>query len=160
MRYEWRDYTTDDAACVDGWMDDEAVHYTGCDDGWDDYISYMMQEPYVRHGSNFWCKLILDNHKPIAVAALYLTEENVLCISELVVDSHARGLGHGKALLRELLDNTVSILGCDIRGASVVIFPNNLASIRAFSCAGFSMTHAHPDGDALYYQYDIPKTEL
>ena len=160
MRYEWRDYTTEDAACVNGWMDDEAVYYTGCDDGWDDYITYMMQESYVRPGCNFWCKLITNGNEPMAAAALYLSEEQELCISELVVAPQVRGSGHGRALLRELLDNTKTILGCDIKGASAVIFPSNLASIRAFSGAGFSMTHAHPDGDALYYRYDIPKTEL
>lgn len=156
MRYEWRTYTADDAATVDSWMDPDARYFTGCDDGWNAYITEMHSEDYIRIGENFWCKVVMSEHRPIAAAALYLAEDGILWISEMVVKPEARGQGHGSAILQELLCRTDTVLGCTIRGAEAVIYPNNPASIGAFEAAGFHFSHAHPDGDAFYYKYDIP----
>ena len=160
MRFIWRDYTADDAETVDGWMDRDARHFTGCDDGWDDYITAMCHEDSIRIGENFWCKVISTEQQPIAAVALYLAEDKILCVSEMVVRPDARGMGHGKAVLRHLLCHVDTILGRTIRGAHAVIFPGNRASIRAFEAAGFHFTHAHPDGDAFYYKYDIPDPDI
>ena len=156
MRYEWRTYTADDAATVDSWMDADARYFTGCEDGWDAYIAAMLCEDYIRAGENFWSTLIFEAHQPIAAAALYLAEDGTLRISEMVVKPQMRGQGHGRAVLQELLCHTDAILGCTIRGAEAVIYPNNQASIHAFEAAEFHFSHAHPDGDACYYKYDIP----
>ncbi len=159
MRYVWRDYTADDAADVECWMDDDARHDTGCDDGWDAYICYMLAEDYIRPGENFFCKIIADRDAPIAAIALFLAEDGVLCISELIVRPEMRGRGHGKSILTELLTSANAILGCAFTQAEAVIYPNNTASIRAFEAAGFQFTHTHPDGDAYYYRYKRPETD-
>lgn len=159
MRYLWRDYTADDARTVDGWMDDEARYFTGCDDGWDAYVTYMRGEDYIHPSKNFWCMVISAEDLPIAAAALHLTEEGILMVSELVISPEYRGQGHGRAILTELLTATDAILGCTIRGAEAVIYPDNPASSRAFEGAGFRFSHAHPDGDVFYYRYEVPDTD-
>lgn len=159
MRYEWRAYTADDAACVDGWMDEAVRRDTGCDDGWDDYVRYMLAEDYIRPEENFFCRIIAAQDIPIAAIVLFLSEDGVLCISEFVVRPEMRGRGHGSAILAELLTSADFILGCAFTQAEAVIYPNNAASIRAFERAGFQFTHAHPDGDAYYYRYKRPDTD-
>jgi len=159
MRYNWRAYTADDAADVDGWMDDDARYYTGCDDGWDDYVRAMLDEDYIRPEENFFCRIIVDQTIPIAALALFLTEDGVLWISEFVVRPEMRGRGHGSAILAELVTSADAILGCTYKRAEAVIYPNNIASIRAFAAAGFHYTHTHPDGDAYYYRYGRSDTD-
>lgn len=159
MRYIWRTYTAGDAVTVDGWMDDEARYFTGCDDGWDAYITDMTGEDNIRPGENFFCRVIWDRSMPIAAVALFLEEDGTLFVSELVIRPDQRGQGHGRMILRELLTASDAIFGCAIRGAEAVIYPNNAASIRAFESAGFHFTHAHPDGDVFYYRYEIPDTD-
>ena len=159
MRYEWFDYSADDAETVDGWMDEDARYDTGCDDGWDAYITAMCGEDYIRVGENFRCKVIFSEHQPLAAVACYLAEDGTLCVSEFVVRPDVRGRGYGRTILRELLCHADTILGWKLRAAQAVIFPNNKASVRAFEAAGFRFTHAHPDGDAWYYKYDIPNPD-
>ncbi len=160
MRYCWRDCSADDAAVINGWMDSDARYFTGCDDGWDAYVTYMLGEDYIHPSKNFWCTVISAEDLPIAAAALYLTEGGSLMISELVIRPEYRGRGHGRAILTELLTASDVILGCTVRGAEAAIYPDNPASIRAFEGTGFRFSHAHPDADVFYYRYDIPDPDV
>ncbi len=72
----------------------------------------------------------------------------------LLVKPEMRGNGLGTALLRELLSDGEMIIGHQIERATAVIFPNNIASQKAFEKAGFVFDHLHEDGDAWYYRYE------
>ena len=74
-------------------------------------------------------------------------------IQEFIVSPSYRGKGYGTAILNELLLCSNNIIGQDISFAEAVIYPDNIASQKAFQKAGFVYTNAHPDGDAWYYQY-------
>lgn len=39
--------------------------------------------------------------------------------------------------------------------ANAVIYPNNIASQKAFEKAGFTFVSAHPDEDAWNYEYSV-----
>ena len=155
MEYAWRDYTASDAAVIEHWMDADARYYTGCDDGWDTYVSYMLREDYIRPGENFRCLVISAGEFPVAAAALYLDEDGTLCVSEFVVRPDMRGGGHGTAILRALAACADTLFNGQVLAIRAVIFPDNSASIGAFERAGFQFTHAHPDGDAFYYRYSL-----
>lgn len=150
MHFKWIDYSPDNAAVVESWLDDTAKRNTGCDDGWADVVDYWMHEPDSIPGENFWCKVILDNGKPFASVAVGLWD-GVFTVSEIVVNPEKRGQGYGSAALKELLTNGRTILGKDIETAKAVIYPDNIASQKAFERAGFTFESAHPDGDAWYY---------
>lgn len=53
MRYEWVDYSSELKSLVDSWIDDEAAIFTGCDDGFDEFYGYCIEEPETKLGENF-----------------------------------------------------------------------------------------------------------
>ena len=152
MRFLWTDYLAADEETVETWMDRTARENTGCDDGWADYANACMQEADTVLGENFWLMKVSEDGEPFAAIAVGLWEGE-LTISELVVAPEKRGRGFGSALLMELLNNSSAILGKEFISAKAVIFPDNVASQRAFEKAGFRFESAHPDGDAWYYAY-------
>ena len=153
MLYTWRDVNTEDFPLIDCWLDEEAVGFTGLDEGFGTYYGYWLEEPETIPGENFWVKLFCRDGVPAGVAAISLWE-GVFTLSELVVAPALRGKGLGTAVLRELLAEGKEILGKPIHSAMAVIFPGNHASRRAFEKAGFVYSSTHPDGDAEYYRYE------
>ena len=126
----------------------------GIDDGgWKAYYGYWLGDELTRPGENFWCKVILNWETPFAVSALFMTDDGTLTVSEFAVAPSLRGKGYGSSALRELLAKGQDIIGQPISSASAIIYPNNVASQRAFEKAGFKFDHAHPDGDAWIYTY-------
>ena len=152
MKYHWIDYSAAYAPIVAPWLDAAAQKYTGCEDGWDDYFEYWKNDSETILGKNFWGKLIFEDATPVAVLALAFAEGS-FTICEFIVTPEKRGQGCGSAILRELLARGEKILGREIGAAQAVIYPRNIASQKAFENAGFRFHHAHPDGDAWYYQY-------
>ena len=153
MLYTWRDVKTEDFPLIDGWLDEEAVGFTGLDEGFGTYYGYWLEEPETIPGENFWVKLFCRDGIPLGVVAISLWE-GVFTLSELVVAPALRGKGLGTAVLRELLAEGKEILSKPIHSARAVIFPGNHASRRAFEKAGFVYASTHPDGDAEYYRYE------
>ena len=153
MKYEWIDYSHEQKSLVDAWIDEEAEKFTGCDDGFDEYYKYWVDEPETKIGENFWAKIILEDRVPVGIISISFWDE-VFTISEFIICPYKRGKGIGTATLSELLINGKEILGIEIEKASAVIFPNNIASQKAFEKAGFVFSSAHPDGDAWYYEYN------
>ena len=154
MKFTWRDYySKSHSALVDSWLDKEAKSFTGCDESWNAFHSYYVGESGLRLNENYWCKVIYYNDHPFAIIALSLYN-SIFTIMEYVVSPEKRCQGFGSAALTELLENSDLIIGNIIKRAEAVIFPNNIASQRAFEKAGFVFDHAHPDGDAWYYTYN------
>ena len=73
---------------------------------------------------------------------------------EVLVAPEKRGRGKGSILLKELLQSK-EIVGFEILHSEAVIYPNNVASQRAFENAGFIYHNNHKDenGDSMNYVY-------
>lgn len=148
----WRDYDAQTMDFVETWLDADAVKATGLEDGFRDFYEYWAHEDGFEPGKNYWCKVVYACDTPFAVLALSLYEERLL-VMEMLVAPEYRGQGRGTELLRQLL-NSHEILGFPVRKSEAVIFPDNVASQRAFEKAGFYCHHVHEAGTALYYAYD------
>ncbi|MBE5874091.1 MAG: GNAT family N-acetyltransferase [Lachnospiraceae bacterium] len=79
--------------------------------------------------------------------------EGKIEIMETFVVPEKRGQGIGSKVLKELLKNG-QIIDFVIHKSEAVIYPNNIASQKAFENAGFKYHHTHEDGDAMYYVYE------
>lgn len=153
LKYGWVDYSKDYREIVESFLDDEAIKSTGCDDGFEAFYTYWMSEEDTRLNENFWFKVISTDQKSIAIIAIAKSPQNEFTVSEFIIAPTERRKGHGKAILKELLSNSSTILGERIDLARAVIFPSNIASQKAFAGAGFDFSFTHPDGDALYFEF-------
>lgn len=152
QKFAWEDYSSDYREVVEAWLDEEAKRFTGCDDGFEDYYNYWVNEVDTKVGENFWAKIILWDNFPVGVIVLGLWE-NVFTVSEYIISPEYRGQGIGSSALAELLKESQKILGVEIIDACAVIYPNNISSKKAFEKAGFRFVSEHPDGDAWNYKY-------
>ena len=152
MKNNWIDYTSAYKEMVESWMDGDAKRFTGCDEGFDEYYQSEVNDPETKPGENFWVKIIIANTDPVGIIALGLWD-NILTISEFIIRPDRRGNGLGSLALVELLAQSNNIIGVKIKDAEAVIFPNNIASQKAFEKAGFIFHSEHPDGDVWYYRY-------
>lgn len=150
MKFIWTNYIPETMSFVETWLDAEAIRVTGIDDGFRDFYEYWNSENIP--DETFWCKVVSENDIPFAVIAIGKNEGNHI-IMELVIKPEERNKGKGTQLLKELLENSSTILGHEIKSAEAVIFPSNPASQKAFEKANFIFAHAHKDGDALYYSF-------
>lgn len=128
---------------------------TGMDDGWKADYLYWTTEGGLCIGKNYWNKVLFIGEVPVAIISFALDIENEaeIHIMDILVRQDLRGRGYGSKAITELLQKGAEIFGHNILSATVVIFPNNTASQKAFERAGFAFDHAHPDGDAWYYLY-------
>ena len=152
MKYKWIDYSGKYKETVESWLDDTAKRFTGCSDGFDDYYQYWINDKETKLGENFWVKIILLENKPIGAVALGLSD-GAYVISEFLICPDMRGKGFGSSILNELIIRSRNIIGIEIKNATAVIFPDNIASQKAFTKAGFVLQSVHPDGDAYNYSY-------
>lgn len=150
MDFVWQDYNPQAMGYVENWLDAIAVKTTGLDEGFRAFYEYWIHEDGFDVGDNFWCKVVCEKGDPFAVIA-FCRHEGKVIIMEIVMKPEKRGQGRGSKLLKELL-NGEEITGFVIQKSEAVIFPDNIASQRAFHNAGFQCHHT--DGDALYYVYE------
>ena len=154
MIFTWIDYIPETMGYVENWLDEYAVRMTGMDDGFRQEYEYWANEDYNTVGENYWCKVVFENGVPFAVIEFGLYE-GVVTIMETFVAPEQRGQGKGSKVIKELLENSKTIIGIDIEKAEAIIFPSNIASKNAFENAGFKYHHTHEDGDAMSYVYEI-----
>jgi RimJ/RimL family protein N-acetyltransferase len=152
MGFSWEDYQPAVTDYVEDWLDEAAVKFTGLDDGFRAFYEYWAGEDDYIPGENFWAKVVFDNEEPFAVVALAEYEGKVT-IMEIVIAPEKRGRGMGTKMLQELLAGDARI-GFPIRKCEAVIFPDNIASQRAFEKSGFSSHHTYEDGSAVLYSYE------
>lgn len=67
MKFTWDDYSATYKDVVEAWLDEEAKKFTGCDDGFEGYYNYWVNEPDTTLGENFWAKIILQEDIPVGV---------------------------------------------------------------------------------------------
>ncbi len=153
MRFGWKPYCPGDAGLVDSWLDASAIHATGLEDGWQSFYDYWMTESAAGEGKDR-CFLISYQADPIAVMYIAAMGREIT-VSEFIVRPSMRGKGYGTAVIAELLTHAGQLLHTSAGLAKAVIFPGNLASIRAFEKAGFVCASENHDdcGDSLNYEY-------
>ena len=139
---------------VENWLDESAVHSTGLDEGFRSFYEYWSKEDGFIPGETFWCKVTFEEDTPFAVIA-FCQHEHKIIIMEVLVAPEKRAQGKGSSLLKELLKSK-EIVGFEIQHSEAVIYPNNVASQRAFENAGFIYHNNHKDenGDSMHYIYE------
>lgn len=153
MNFVWCDYIPQKMQFVENWLDEGAVKSTGLDAGFRNFYEYWANEDGFDAGKNFWCKVVCECDIPFAVIA-FCQHESKIIIMEILIDPDKRSQGLGSKLLKEFLERK-EIIGFTIQKSEAVIFPGNIGSQKAFENAGFQFHHAHEDGTALYYVYEI-----
>jgi len=150
--FTWIDYSTTYKGVVETWLDEEAKRFTGCDDGFEEYYNYWVNEADTQLGENFWAKVICKENTPVGIIVFGMWDD-LFNVSEYIISPDDRGKGIGSAALAELMLESKMILGVEITEACAVIYPNNIPSQKAFEKAGFKFESEHPDGDAWNYKY-------
>lgn len=153
MSFIWKDYDPLSMPFIEKWLDENAVRMTGIDGGWRAFHEYWITEGGMTPGVDYWCKVVYEGEKPVAIIAFSLYE-GTYTVMELLVKPELRGRGIGTSLLRELISRGNLIFGNRIKKAAAVIFPINTASQKAFEYAGFVFDHAADEEDAWYYEYN------
>ena len=151
MKFVWLDYNPATMGYVEDWLDADAIKSTGLDDGFQAFYDYWINEEDFIPGENFWCKVVFENDIPLAVIA-FCQHKSKLIIMELIVTPQRRGQHICTHLLKEMLEN-ISIIDTSFSQCEAVIFPNNLASRKAFVNAGFQYVRTHEDGSSILYAY-------
>ena len=154
MNYVWRDYDPETMMDIENWLDESAVRSTGLEDGFCSFYEYWIKEDGFCLGENFWCKVVYENGQPFAVIA-FCRHEDKINIMEVLIDQKKRGRGKGSKLLKELLGSNM-VTGFYIQKAEAVIYPDNIASQKAFENAGFKCrrTHKDEDGESMIYIFE------
>lgn len=147
--FQWVDYTSQYAPLVNSWLDEDAIDMTGLDMGWDHYWQAVREDAANFHGCQDFCKVILHDGVPCA-AVCYGIYQNTMTISEIVVAPNVRRQGIGTRLLTELIEFTSE---ADVDSLTAVVFPQNLASRKAFLNAGFCLDRRTEDGIDLIFSY-------
>ncbi|MBQ4575835.1 MAG: GNAT family N-acetyltransferase [Clostridia bacterium] len=150
--FNWIDYSDEYAILVESWLDDEAVKFTGIDQGWAAYYDYCINDLSPLVNGEIYIKIACDEKNPFGIFCL-CNVDGTYSISEIFISPEKRGMGYGSKALQDMLLHSEEIFGVEIVIAKTVIFPNNTASKKAFEKAGFEFESAHPDGDAWYYIY-------
>lgn len=149
---QWVDYDDKYAQLVDSWLDHEAISMTGLDTGWDVYWEAVKDDAVNFQGCKDFCKVILDNGIPCA-AVCFGIFQNTLTISEIVVDPRFRGRRIGTKVLAELVNMAKNHTFDSLNRLTAVIYPQNVASQKAFRNAGFHYERKTDDGVDLIYSY-------
>lgn len=152
MYFIWKDYTSEYAPFINTWLDTQAISMTGIDQGWNEYWNDVLEDAKNFSGSKEYCKIVYENDKPVAVIS-FGYYKSIVTISEIVVDPLLRGQGKGSRIIIDLLEYSDELIGGKIDRYTAVIYPDNIASQKAFEKAGFRFDYAHKDGDAWYYTY-------
>ena len=134
--FEWQDYTKEDAALVDSWLDADAVRLTGLDEGFDAFHQYWKNESCSERGKHFSTKLVSENGHTFAVIS-FGCFSGAVTIMEIVVDPAVRGQGKGTAVISEFLNNAAAWIAQPITVFNAVVFQRNTASQIAFYKVGF-----------------------
>lgn len=153
MIFTWIDYNPETMGYVENWLDEHAVRMTGMDDGFRQEYEYWANEDYNTVGENYWCKVVFENGVPFAVIEFGM-HEGVVTVMETLVAPEMRGQGRGSKVIKELLENSKTIIGIDIEWAEAIIYPSNIASQKAFEKARFKYYSTHEDGDAMTFVYN------
>ena len=152
-KHEWKDYGPEDSVFVSQILDSEAVKMTGLCEGFDAYVNALIEDSANFPGGKDYIKVVFEGAHFLGVVVYGIYKE-IVTVAEIIVAPYYRNKGKGSEIIKELLDICKASYGDRVKQFRAVIFPDNIASQRAFEKAGFHFESAHEDGDAWYYVYD------
>ncbi len=160
MMFEWNDYKIEDAAEIDSWLDEEAVRFTTMDEGWDADVAYWKENTA---DGMIWCKTISSGG--VLTGVVYIIEWNEknqrgFTIGEVLLRPDARGKRLGTAMIKELLDHSHEIIGKRMDSVDAVVFASNIASLRMFEKAGFTIKTREDDATVLDVEFIHSKRRM
>ncbi len=151
---QWVDYEDQHAQIVDSWLDRDTVSMTGLDIGWSAYWQAVQNDALNFPGCKDYCKLVYVGVAPCAVISFGVYQK-VLTISEIIVDPRFRGKGIGTRMLLQLVEMARNLVFGSVNVLSAVVYPQNVASQKAFRNAGFQFETRTDDGVDLIYTYTL-----
>ena len=151
MKYCFVDYDPVAHRALDAWQGSDIARFAMDGSISGEWKFYVDSNDY-RAGIDTFCKVVLLNDRPVAVMIVFCNPGYPVGINPIVVDPALCGRGIGSEILREFLANIDAILPFHSNLIKVVIDNENVASIRAFTKAGFTFTRMHLDGDVGYYE--------
>jgi len=154
VKYQFVDYDPVRHRALDAWQGGDIYRFA-MENGISEEWRYYLDSDEYRVGVDTFCKVALLDGRPVAVMIVFCNPDYPVGINPIVVDPARAGQGHGSAILREFVENIDAILPFHSDMFDVVIDNENIASIKAFTKAGFTLARMHPDGDAGYYERRI-----
>ena len=151
VKYRFIDYDPAKHSALDAWQGGDIFRFA-MENGIGEEWRYYIDCDEYQAGIDTFCKVVLLGDMPVAVMIVFCNLEYPVGINPIVVDPALAGQGMGSEILREFIANIDAILPFHSDMFDVVIDNENIASIKAFTKAGFSLARTHPDGDAGYYE--------
>ena len=154
MQFTWVDYSPIYEDEIETWNTDELTLKYAIDKGIkDEHLYYITEDDYI-HNESYFCKVVLEQEKIVAVIFLLGDEKHPLGINPIIVNPALRNQGYCGKIIKELIAHTAEIIQKEKYVFSAGIDSDNIASIRAFEKIGFKLTDMHPGGDFCYYHYE------
>ena len=154
MQFKWVDYCTFYEDEIETWSKDESTLKYAIDESIKaDHLYYLTETNYI-HNETYFCKVLLEEDKIIAVIFLLGSEKYPLAINPVIINPALRNRGYCVRVIKELIDHTKEIIGHKKYVFDAGIDLGNIASVRAFEKVGFTLTDKHPSGDFGYYHYE------
>ena len=154
MKFKWVDYCELYEAEIETWNKDELTLKYAIDESIKaDHLYYLSESDYV-HNKTYFCKVVLEYDKIIAVVFLLSSEKYPLAINPIVVNPALRNQGYCVKVIKELITHTKEIIGHEKYIFDAGIDLGNIASVLAFEKVGFTLTDTHPGGNFGYYHYE------
>ena len=155
MKYQFIDYDPQAHRALDDWQGGDIFRFA-MENGIGGEWQYYIGAKEYHAGYDTFCKVVLLNDRPVAAMIVFCNPDYPVGINPIVVDPELAGQGHGSEVLREFVANINAILPFHSNLIRVVIDIENIASIKAFAKAGFTLARVHPDGDVGYYERALP----
>ena len=153
MLFKWVDYCELYEAGTKTWNDEFTLKYAIDESIKADHLYYIAETDYV-HNETYFCKVVLEEDKIIAVVFLMSSEKYPLAINPIVINPDLRNQGYCVKVIKELIEHTAEIIGHEKYVFDAGIDLSNIASVRAFEKSGFTLTDKHPAGNFGYYHYE------
>ena len=151
VKYHFIDYDPVAHRALDSWQGGDIYRFAMENSISEEWQYYIDAEEY-HAGIDTFCKVVLLNDRPVAVMIVFCNLDYPVGINPIIVDPALTGRGYGSEILCEFVANIDAILPFHSDLVDVVIDNKNIASIKAFAKAGFTLARLHPDGDAVFYE--------
>jgi len=151
VKYTFVNYDPVLHRALDAWHS-EAIARFAMENGISEEWQYYLDADEYRAGVDTFCKVVLLGGTPVAVMIVFCNPDYPVGINPIIVDPALAGQRMGSEILREFIANIDAILPFHSDRIDVVIDNENIASIKAFTKAGFTLARMHPDGDVGYYE--------
>jgi len=170
VELNWLDYNDQFASEINGWLLHEETNKFLEIDDWHTAYLYVTkgddfyylngkdgEKCYYKLNDDYYCKLVFEKDKLIAVMSIYLNPVNkTIHINPIIVAPDLQGKGYGTAVVKDFIVNVNNILKNNYCSKiNILIEKGNEASKACFIKCGFIYLKDNDDGDFEMYEYEI-----